>query len=280
MKILVTGACGFIGNSVIEQLLLNGHTIIATDINTEAAKIKKWFNNVIFKPYIIDKVDNQNLFHFFENPDALIHLSWKGLPNYNELFHLEENMICNYYFLKNLIANGLQNVNVIGTCFEYGMKNGCLNEEMETNPNNAYSIAKDTLRKYLEALNTKFEFDFKWIRLFYIYGEGQAANTLFSQLKTAIANGDEFFNMSGGEQVRDYLSVEEVANNIIKVTTQNRVKGIINCSSNKPISVKELVENYLRENNAFIKLNLGYYPYSSIEPMSFWGCNKKIMLID
>jgi len=75
-----------------------------------------------------------------------------------------------------MISNGLQRLSVTGTCFEYGNKNGSLSEDMETNPNIAYSLAKDTLRKFILELAKIFDFKFHWIRLFYMYGIGQSPN--------------------------------------------------------------------------------------------------------
>jgi nucleoside-diphosphate-sugar epimerase len=154
-----------------------------------------------------------------------------------------------------------------------------MSEAMISDPQNPYALAKDTLRKFLFELQKEQEFNFKWIRLFYMFGEGQNPKSLLAQLQIALTNGDMEFNMSGGEQERDYLPVEKVAEYIVAVALQNEVEGIINCCSGKPIKVKELVANYLKENNADIKLNLGYYPYTDYEPMSFWGDNTKLKQI-
>jgi len=178
-----------------------------------------------------------------------------------------------------MVVNGLKNLVVTGTCFEYGMKEGCLSEDMVADPQNAYALAKDTLRKFLFELQKKHAFDCKWIRLFYMYGEGQNPNSLLSQLQLALQNGDKKFNMSGGEQERDYLPVEKVAEYIVAVALQNEVDGIINCCSGKSIKIKELATNYLKEKNADITLNLGYYPYTDYEPMSFWGDDHKLKQI-
>ena len=85
--------------------------------------------------------------------------------------------------------------------------------------------------------------------------------------------------MSGGEQVRDYLPVEKVAEYIVKISIQDKISGIINCCSGEPISIRRLVENYLVEKNKSIKLNLGHYPYKDYEPMKFWGENNKLKQI-
>ncbi|MDX4058517.1 NAD-dependent epimerase/dehydratase family protein [Aliarcobacter skirrowii] len=281
MKILITGATGFIGNHLIKELLKNtNYTIIASSRDTEKVKKYEWFSKVKYISYNLDSDKKQNLFEFFDNPDIVIHLAWDGLPNYNDLIHIEKNLFNSYKFIKNLVANGLKNITITGTCFEYGMINGCLSEDIQTNPSNSYAIAKDSLRKFIEELKNNYKFNYKWVRLFYMYGEGQGEKSLIALLDKAMQNDEKEFNMSGGEQLRDYLYIKEVVSNISKIALQNKIDNqIINCCSGKPISIRKFVEDYLDEKNYSIKLNLGYYPYQTYEPMAFWGDNTKIDLI-
>jgi dTDP-6-deoxy-L-talose 4-dehydrogenase (NAD+) len=274
MKVLVTGATGFIGNYVVKELLKRQYHVIATSRNMEKAR----FSQVEYIPCDLNKMQ-ENFFQFFQQPDLLIHLAWEGLPNYKDLFHLEKNLFSNYRFLKNMVENGLKSFVVTGTCFEYGMQSGALNETMITMPDNPYGLAKDTLRKFLEQLQKKIDFEFKWVRLFYMYGKGQSPNSILSQLDRALEKGEASFNMSGGEQLRDYLPVEKVAEYIVKIAMQNKVHGIINCCSGKPISIRKLVENYLVKKQKSIHLNLGYYSYPDYEPMAFWGNAAKLNTI-
>lgn len=270
MKVLVTGASGFIGNYVIRELLNQKHEVVASCIEPEKAKSYQWFSQVEYIRHDLD-VAEKNLFQFFKQPDLLIHLAWAGLPNYWDLFHLERNLFSNYWFLKNILEHGLKDLLVAGTCLEYGMQSGALDEDMETKPNNPYALAKDTLRKFLEQLQKKIDFKLKWVRLFYMYGKGQNPNAIIPQLEQALKNGETKFNMSGGQQLRDYLPVEKAAEYIVKIALQNDVTGIINCCSGIPISVEELVRNYLKKKRKSIHLNSGYYPYPDYEPMEFWG---------
>lgn len=278
MKVLITGATGFIGNFVIKELLRHKFTIIANFLLSEKEISSSWIKKVDYIQANLNE-NRDNWFSFFGKPDVLIHLAWEGLPNYEELFHLEQNLPRSYFFLKNMVENGLKRAVVTGTCFEYGMQSGALKENYETKPNNPYGLAKDTLRKFLEQLQKKIDFDLKWIRIFYSYGKGQSPNSILSQLEAALERKDKVFNMSGGEQLRDYMPIEKAAEYIVKILMQEKVTGIINCCSGAPISIRKLVENYLAEKNKNIELNLGYYPYSDYEPMAFWGDNAKLKSI-
>ena len=240
MKILITGATGFIGNHLLKELLKDTkNEIIATSRDIEKAKKYEWFSRVKYISYDLNSQEELNLFEYFDKPDKVIHLAWDGLPNYNDLIHIEKNLFKNYNFIKNIISNGLKDITITGTCFEYGLINGCLNEELKTNPSNSYGIAKDSLRKFIEELKKQYDFNYKWIRLFYMYGEGQGEKSLIALLDKAIQNGEKEFNMSGGEQLRDYLHIQEVVSNISKIALQNKIDNqVINCCSGKPISIR------------------------------------------
>ena len=277
MKVLVTGATGFIGNHVIQKLLKNNDEIIATSLNQVKARSFPWFKYVHYLALDLSNLDySNNYYNFFNQPDIIIHLAWEGLPNYNSLFHIEQNLSRHSFFIKNLVVNGAKDITVAGTCLEYGLKEGKLDEELPSEPANPYAIAKDTLRKNLEQLQQHTHFDLKWMRLFYMYGKGQNPNALFSQLEKALEKNNREFNMSKGDQQRDYLPVEIAAEYIVSIAKQRKINGIINCCSGVPITINDLVEKFLKEKGKTIKLNKGYYPYPEYEPLNFWGDNRKL----
>jgi dTDP-6-deoxy-L-talose 4-dehydrogenase (NAD+) len=147
---------------------------------------------------------------------------------------------------------------------------------MSSAPVTAYGLAKDTLRKSIEILHGKYRFNMKWVRLFYLYGNGQGKKTLWGQLEEAVNNNLKEFNMSLGEQLRDYISIDYAAEYITRIALQNTLTGIINCCSGKPLSVRRFVENFFNERASNMKLNLGYYPYPEFEPLAFWGNVSKL----
>ncbi len=269
MRIAVTGASGFIGKYVLRELLKTSHDIIAICRNPSSLDQDEYKSIQIYKYNI--KQNNNNLFNDLGKPDHLIHLAWDGLPNYKSIFHFENELPSQFNFLKNLIKQGLHSLFISGTCLEYGDVSGCISADINTNPQNSYGFAKDSLRKQLELLKEELAFEFIWGRIFYLYGEGQSEFSLYSSLKNAVKRGDKVFNLSGGEQLRDFLHVRDVSNQIVNRFLVPKKTSIKNICSGEPISVRNLVEKWVKENNWDIKLNFGFYHYPDYEPLAFWG---------
>jgi nucleoside-diphosphate-sugar epimerase len=268
MKIAVTGATGFIGSHVLRELSQHQVEIVAITRDPKRLTDSVAVHHVVSLDVADPSVD---CFEKLGSPDVLIHLAWDGLPNYKSLHHFETELPHQFRFLKRLIDGGLSSLLVAGTCFEYGMQSGPLSSDMLTKPSNPYGYAKDALHQQLEFLKSARSFNLVWARLFYLYGEEQSGASLYSKLKEAVLRGDKVFNMSGGEQLRDYLPVGEVARRIVNLSMVGHRKGTVNICSGKPVSVRRMVEQWLRENDWKIELNLGYYPYPDYEPMAFWG---------
>lgn len=272
MKIAVTGANGFIGQHIVAELQRQSISVVLVVRDSSSLPVSLANHHVAIVDLQNPPLDSYQL---MGSPDVLIHLAWGGLQNYKSLHHFEEELPQQFKFLKLLIKSGLKNLVVTGTCFEYGMKSGELVEDTNAQPTNPYGFAKDTLRSQLEYLQQIEPFNLTWARLFYLYGDGQAENSLLSQLKRAVERGDKSFNMSGGEQLRDYLPVTEVAKYLVSLAIMRQDCQIINVCSGKPISVRKLVEDWIKQNDWSININLGHYLYPNYEPMAFWGnCQK------
>ncbi|MGH9423611.1 MAG: NAD-dependent epimerase/dehydratase family protein [Thermoanaerobaculia bacterium] len=273
MRIAVTGGSGFIGRHVLRELERQGIEPVVvlrpeTTVTEEARRHEVVRMDIGATP--------ANAFELLGEPDALLHLAWGGLPNYGSRHHVDAELPAHYKFLEALVAGGLGTVVATGTCLEYGMEEGALNENLQARPMVPYATAKDSLRSSLQNLQRQRPFNLTWTRLFYLFGEGQAAGSLLPQLRDAVARGEKSFNMSGGEQLRDYLPVKEAARILVRLTVDAGDNGVVNICSGVPISVRRLVEGWIRENGWQITPNPGYYPYQKHEPMEFWGDRTKL----
>jgi len=273
MKVAVTGATGFVGRHVLSELYKWDVECVAV-VRSKYGKVPSDTGCNIVQFDLHNPCTNA--FDIMGRPDVIIHLAWSDLPNYWSLHHFDHELPVQYLFLKDLVESGLQTLVVAGTCFEYGMQSGSLGEALAVRPNNPYGFAKDTLRCQLEFLKATHPFQLVWARLFYLYGEGQPESSLLPQLRRAVGRGDQLFNMSGGEQLRDYLPVATAAKHLISLGLAKKDIGVVNVCSGIPISVRKLVECWIRENGWSIRLNLGHYPYPDYEPMAFWGDPRKL----
>jgi dTDP-6-deoxy-L-talose 4-dehydrogenase (NAD+) len=270
MKIAVSGATGFVGRHVVEGLLGDGHDIVAIARDSGKAAAMPWADRVRFVSCDLYR-DSGALTARMECPQVFVHLAWPGLPNYRGLFNLTENLVGEIAMFRQLLEWGVPHLVVAGTCLEYGLQFGPLAEDGETRPTTPYGLAKDTLRKTLQLMQATQPFTLQWMRLFYMYGPGQSEKSLLSQLDRALAEGRETFDMSQGDQLRDYLPVEGVAERFARVVGQNAISGVINCCSGHPISVFDLIQRHLTANSRTIRLNRGVYPYPDYEALAFWG---------
>jgi dTDP-6-deoxy-L-talose 4-dehydrogenase (NAD+) len=275
--IAVTGASGFIGRHVLAALAKHDVDVVAHGRRTPvpSASVSSRQHWVSFDLGDLPR----DSFKRLHAPDILIHLAWGGLPNYSAQRHLEVELPIQGRFLRAMIESGLKRLVVSGTCFEYGMQSGCLREDMPTQPTTAYASAKDLLRRELEAAAVQPSLDLRWLRLFYLYGEGQAPTALYSLFRAAVARGDKRFDMSPGDQLRDFMPAEEAGAAIAAVAMAPRAPGIVNVCSGAPTTVRALVERWRSDLGSGIELNPGAMGYAAHEPFAFWGDNSRLARI-
>ena len=273
--IAVTGASGFVGRHVLAVLAQTRADVVAHRRTLAADRATmEWPRWCAF-----DLADSSDAFARLGEPDIVIHLAWEGLPNYQSSRHVDVELPRQLAFLRSLAESGLKRLVVAGTCFEYGMQSGCLREDAVAAPANPYGIAKDRLRQELESLTAELAFDLHWLRLFYLYGSGQGAGSLHSLFTAAVARGERMFDMSPGDQVRDFMPVEDAAAAIVAVATAPQPPALLNVCSGEPVTVRSLVERWRAGLAADIELRLGALPYPAHEPFAFWGDNTRLRAV-
>jgi dTDP-6-deoxy-L-talose 4-dehydrogenase (NAD+) len=272
VTIAVTGASGFVGRHVLAELAGRGVHVLAASRAPERVRVPP---GVEVMPLDLRNAAETPLARLAA-ADLVVHLAWDGLPNFQALRHFEEELPGQYGFLRALVRRGVRALLVAGTCAEYGLQSGELSEECATSPASPYGYAKDALRRQLQFLAAEHPFALTWMRLFYMYGEGQPTTSLYPQMQAAVARGETTFDMSGGEQLRDYLPVREVARLVAELALRRGNDGVVNVCAGRPISVRRLAEAWIAEHGWNLRLNLGRYPYPADQPMAFWGSRRKL----
>lgn len=268
MKILVTGAGGYIGRHVVKYLLDNNMEVIANDFNDERLDKRAVINTAN-----IFEVDNP--YKVLGEPDVCIHLAWKDGFVHNSNAHMEY-LSDHYKFIDKMLSSGLKQIVVMGSMHEVGYYEGAIDENTPCNPLSLYGIAKDALRRSSKMLAEKYGALWQWIRAYYIFGDDKYASSIFAKLQQAASEGKKTFPFTTGKNKYDFIHIEKLAEMISQVALQKEVTGIINCCSGKPVSLAEQVEWYIKENKLDIKLEYGAFPDRAYDSPAVWGNSEKI----
>lgn len=269
LKILVTGANGYIGTGLVEKLLNDGNEVIATDIKLDKVdnRAKKMEANIF-------EIDNPYI--YFGKPDVVIHLAWRDGFKHASMNHLLD-LPKHYEFLSKLIDNGLHQLCVMGTMHEIGFYEGCIDENTGTNPQNLYGISKNALR---QAIQLKVEENEKsilqWIRGYYIVGNTQQGCSIFSKIVQAESSGENEFPFTMGNNQYDFIDYDDFCMQVAKTVEQTEITGIINCCSGYPLKLGDRVEQFIKENNLKINLKYGAFPDRPYDSKAVWGNDRKI----
>ena len=139
-----------------------------------------------------------------------------------------------------------------------------------------YAIAKNSLREMVEILVKQYTTVFQWTRGFYIIGDDLKSNSIFSKIVQAENEGKETFPFTTGKNKYDFITVDHLAEQIVAVANQTKVKGIINCCTGVPVSLADEVEKFIKDHGFKIKLEYGVYPERAYDSPGIWGNPEKI----
>lgn len=272
MKILITGANGYIGSKVVKYLCDNDVAVVATDMNNQNIdKRAKFIAANIFET-------KDNWFEFFGNPDVCLHMAWRDGFVHNSDKHMLD-LSLHFSFVKNLMDNGLKQIACMGSMHEVGYWEGAIDENTPCNPQSQYGIAKNALRQSMKLYTANVNCKFQWLRAYYIYGDDQYGNSIFCKIRQAVKDGKTTFPFTTGKNKYDFIHIDDLVKQIAACIMQEEMLGIINCCSGIPVSLAEQIEWYISANNLPIKLDYGKYPDRPYDSPCVYGDNKKVNLI-
>ncbi len=266
-KILITGANGYIGHHVAENMTKNSNfEVIAVDFRNDNIPQNSKYLNID----ILNRATDKDLFNVLDCPDNLIHLAWQDGFNHYAESHVN-NLIKHFNFLKNMIDSGVKSITVMGTAHEIGYHEGKITAETPCNPLSYYGIAKNTLRQLLFAYVKDKDVKIKWLRAYYITGDDKHNHSVFTKLLEADEKGQEEFPFVKGTNQFDFIDIKDLAKMIAKSAAQDEITGIINVCSGEPISLKDKAEEFIREHNLKIKLKCGVFPSRKYDSPVIYG---------
>lgn len=263
MRILVTGANGYLGRGVVKQLLDDGMDVIAVDMEDRFVDKRALFKKG-------DIFSTECPYHFFECPDALLHMAWKNGFVHNAVSHIED-FPKHYRFLEKMILAGIPRIAVMGSMHEIGFFEGAIRDSTPANPQSLYGISKNALRQAIGLLAGQNKTVFQWMRGFYIVGNSEYGCSVFSKIAKAEKAGDQYFPFTSGQNQWDFIDYKDFCIQAAAVVEQDMYSGIINICSGYPQKLADRAERFLKENGYQIKLAYGTFPDRPYDSKAVWG---------
>ena len=272
MRILVTGATGFIGSHFTNTAIAAGHEVIAVRRIGSRPRVRvsdrvRW----VEKP-LADVVSTD-----CEGIEAVVHFSSQGISTRKTTWMdaYRHNVLDQLSLLGAAADAGVRRFVICGTCLEYG----ATAEQFEHTPASAalrpvgaYASSKAAAFMAADGFARDRAVGMAYLRLFHSFGQGQHPDTFWPSLRAAALSGADY-RMTPGQQVRDFTAVADVAKIFLHVCVDHPmpqgVPEIHNVGSGQPTTLLGFAERWWREWGAKGQLLPGTIPYRDGEVMRF-----------
>ncbi len=271
MKILVTGANGYLGQGIVRAILDAGNEVVASDLKID---------NVDKRAVAVagNMFEIQEPYKYFGKPDALLHLAWRdGFIHYSNA-HIDD-LPKHFAFLKAMADGGIKQIAVMGSMHEIGFFEGSINENTPCHPTTPYGIGKNALRDLTEMICKQKNIVFQWMRGYYIVGNSKVGSSIFSKITAAVDEGKKEFPFTLGQNQYDFIDYLDFCLQVAAVVGQQKEQRIINICSGRPEKLADRVERFIKDNKYDIRLQYGAFPDRPYDSKAIWGDDTKIVRI-
>ena len=260
MRLLLTGASGFIGRHLAAQAMAQGRDVVAIGRNDPEIDGLAFRVCDLMDPIPVRAAMNEI------RPDAVLHMAWYAEPGQFWKSPINLDWVARSLDLARAFAEGGGGRFVVaGTCAEYDWSGAVLDEE--TTPldgSTLYGQAKAALYRLLAAAAPELGLSLGWGRIFFPYGPGDRPERLLGSLVAALRDGRSA-RFSNGRQERDFIHVADVAGALLALV-DSPFEGAVNIGTGEAPSVRSLVEQMAALSGRDIELVFDARPIEAMEP--------------
>lgn len=273
MKIAVTGGTGFIGSHFLKQALEAGHAVRAirrsqaSQPSVTSCRQSEWLNGQL------DEVTAEEL----QGCEVLVHFAAHSVQYpFDSLTNcLQWNLTAVLALFEQARLAGIRHYVVAGSCFEYGRSGeyyDFIPTDASLEPTNSYAASKAAASIALSQWAEEYKLNLEILRVFHVYGKGEAKTRFWPSLRRAAFAGEDF-PMTRGDQIRDFIPVEKVASLFLERSIKRDLDScnsrIYNVGTGEPCSLISFAQHWWAEWNAKGDLIAGAIPYRGNECMRF-----------
>jgi nucleoside-diphosphate-sugar epimerase len=273
MKLFLTGGTGFIGSHFVNQAHAAGHEIVGlrrTPASTPRVALVK-------EPFWIDKAQDEVEAADLAGCEAVVHLAAHSanVPYDTLEACITHNVLGPLKLFRAAVAAGIRRFIVAGSCFEYGRageRYEFIPPDAPLEPTASYPASKAAASVAFHAFTCEESVEMLILRIFQVYGEGEAESRFWPSLRLAARTGGDF-PMSEGLQVRDFINVVDVAAGFVAALDRQDLQAgqplIENLGSGRPQSLADFAETEWKRFGATGSLIKGATPMRKNEVMRF-----------
>lgn len=278
-KVLVTGGNGYLGENLIKKLILLNANIFSLDINK-----KSKFKNINYFQVDINDFDLLNKVINNIKPDYIFHLAAildrsRSFKNYENVYKV--NLFGTINLLMATKDLTIKKFIFMSTSEIYGGEKNLVPFKEESNcinPPSNYSISKLSAEKAIINYSKLFNKNYIILRLFNFYDQNTTKNFFINKLISKLKNNIDF-DMTKGEQIRDFIHIDDVIESILRSALCFEKNEIINVCTGKGNSLKNIALLLKEKLGSKSKINFGYLPYRKNEIWEMVGDNQKLKKI-
>jgi nucleoside-diphosphate-sugar epimerase len=253
MKYMVTGAAGFIGSSLCERLLADGHKIVAVDCFTDYYDINlKKQNCAGFRDdpsceFLEDDINNLDLDKLIKDQDGIYHLaaqagvraSWgKSFDHY-----VHHNIQATQKLLEALKENGGPRMVYASSSSVYGDTDVLpAKETNRTRPRSPYGVSKLSCEALADLYLANFGVDAIGLRYFTVYGPRQRPDMAFHIFIKALLSGEKIVVYGDGKQSRDFTFIKDIVEGTIRCLERGQKGKVYNIGGGHRTELLETIE--------------------------------------
>lgn len=263
MQCLITGASGHLGSFLTRRLLREGWNITA--LVRPAGDLWR-LDDVLSQINIIradlSKVSSVAGAIAQAKPEVVFHLAWQGVTSAfkNDPAQLQGNLSGSLNLFEIVRAAGCKVWLGIGSQAEYGRHEGILTEETSSRPETAYGAAKLSLGRQTKGLCDRAGIRYLWMRLLATYGPMDDERHLIPSVILQLLRR-EIPRLTAGEQLWDYLYVEDAAESMYRVAVTPSANGVFNLGSGESHSIRSILERIRDLIDPALELGFGEVAY-------------------
>ena len=237
-KILLTGASGFIGSHVLEELLQRGYNV---HVVVHCRKVSGHPSVTLHQLDLFDNAATEKLMSE-QRFTHLLHLAWymgagAHVHNLNMTW-----LASSIRLLESFAHYGGTHFLGAGTCAEYEYKYGLMREDdTPTTPSSLYGCCKNAFYRSARLFCALNDIHFQWIRPFNCYGPGDRGS--YRLIPSVIADclrGDNV-RVSECKNYKDFVYVKDAVRGIVDVV-ESPLSGAVNMCSGQPVQLRTIVD--------------------------------------